>query len=162
MAVAAQRETVSTEVYPDSVAYDVAYADTDAGGIVYHARYLEMAERSRNRVMLALGMPVQEMYARYGMQFVVREARVLCHAPAVVGDRLKLASGITTVSAVRVNWRTRISREGESVCDVEAQIAAFDPTSRSPCPMPEALMARLSECPRMASVRRVPMMKTGS
>lgn len=146
---------------PAAVDYDVAYADTDAGGIVYHARYVEMAERSRNRAMAALGVPAQEMLARFGMQFVIREVRLLCHAPAFVGDALRLASGITTVSAVRVTWRTTVSRGGTPVCDVEAQAAAFDPASRAPCPMPPALMALFGSAPRMEPVRRRPAMRTG-
>lgn len=139
--------------------YDVAYADTDAGGIVYHARYVEMAERSRNRAMAALGVPVQDMLQRFGMQFVIREVRLVCHAPAFVGDALRLASGITTVSAVRVNWRTRVSREGCPVCDVEAQVVAFDPATRGPTLLPGDLMALLGCCPRLPPLRRAPMMK---
>ncbi len=141
--------------------YEVAYADTDAGGIVYHARYVEMAERSRNRAMAALGVPVQGMLARFGVQFVIREVRVLCHSPAFVGDVLLLESGIATISLARVNWRTTIRRGGDAVCDVEAQIAAFDPAARAPCLLPEALMALLGRSPRMQPLRRAPMMKTG-
>jgi acyl-CoA thioester hydrolase len=32
-----------------SETYRVCFADTDAGGIVYHARYFEMAERPQRR-----------------------------------------------------------------------------------------------------------------
>jgi acyl-CoA thioester hydrolase len=137
--------------------YDVAYADTDAGGIVYHARYVEMAERSRNAAMAALGVPVQHMRARFGVQFLIREVRAVCHRPSFVGDTLELPSGIVFASVARVVWRTAIGRDGEAVCDVEAQIAAFDPASGGPCLMPDALMALLAQAPRMEAVRRNPM-----
>ena len=32
---------------PHIFKFQIAYADTDAGGIVYHARYIEIAERAR-------------------------------------------------------------------------------------------------------------------
>ncbi|MDR1826499.1 MAG: acyl-CoA thioesterase [Rickettsiales bacterium] len=32
---------------PHVFKFQIAFADTDAGGIVYHARYLEIAERAR-------------------------------------------------------------------------------------------------------------------
>jgi len=144
-----------------SMSYDVAYADTDGGGIVYHARYVEMAERSRNRAMAGIGLPVQTMLSRFGVQFVIREVRMMCHDPAFVGDILLLDSGITTVSLARVNWRTTIRRGGGAVCDVEAQVAAFDPAARGPCLLPEELMALLGQSPRMPPLRRAPMMKTG-
>ncbi len=143
------------------MSYDVAYADTDAGGIVYHARYVEMAERSRNRTMAMLGVPVQEMRARFGIQFVIREVRVLCHRPCFVGDELSLESGITTISPARVNWRTTIRRGGDAICDVEAQIAAVAPAAGGPCLLPDALMALLGQSPRMPPLRRAPAMKAG-
>lgn len=140
--------------------YHVAYADTDAGGIVYHARYVEMAERSRNRAMAGIGVPVQAMLSRFGVQFVIREVRAMCHAPAFVGDVLLLDSGITGISPARVSWRTTIRRGGAAVCDVEVQVAAFDPATRAPCLLPEELTALLGQSPRMPPLRRAPMMRT--
>lgn len=145
---------------PAPLLHDVAYADTDAGGIVYHARYVEMAERSRNHALRALGVPVAEMRARFGTLFIVREVRATYHRPAFVGDTLALASGIVAASSVRVVWRTAVSRDGEPVCDVEAQIAAFDPETRGPCLLPADLMARLGEAPRLPPARPSPMMKS--
>lgn len=139
--------------------YDVAYADTDAGGIVYHARYVEMAERSRNRAMVALGVPVQAMRARFGVLPLVREVRATYHRPAFVGDALSLASGIVAASQVRAIWGTRIDRAGDRICDVEVQLVAFDPASGGPCLLPAALLALLEQAPRMAPARRTTMMK---
>lgn len=52
--------------------FTVAYADTDAEGIVYHARYLEIAERARmnwlrGRVVVGddIGFVVKELNIRY-------------------------------------------------------------------------------------------------
>lgn len=139
--------------------HEVAYADTDAGGIVYHARYIEMAERSRNAVLRALDLPVASMRARFGVLFIIREARALYHQPALVGDLLALASGIVSASPVRVTWRTRITRDGRPICDVEAQIAAYDPAQDGPCLLPEALMRRLAEAPRLAPAPRPAAMR---
>lgn len=136
--------------------HDVAYADTDAGGIVYHARYVEMAERSRNHLLRALGLPVADMKARFGVLFIVREVRAVYHRPAFVGDTLALASGLVGVTGVRATWRTRIQRGADLVCDVEAQIAAFDPAAGGPCLLPEDLMTLLADAPRMSAVRRQP------
>jgi len=35
----------------------VYYEDTDAGGILYHARYLAFAERARTEALRAAGAP---------------------------------------------------------------------------------------------------------
>ena len=139
--------------------YEVAYADTDAGGIVYHAAYLGMAERSRNHVLRTLGLPVARMKARFGVLFIVREIRATYHRPALVGDVLALSSGIVSASPVRVLWRTVVTRAADRVCDIEAEIAAFDPAAGGPCLIPSDLEDLLVEAPRLAPARRAPRMK---
>ncbi|HSH26590.1 MAG TPA: thioesterase family protein, partial [Wenzhouxiangella sp.] len=37
--------------------YRVYWEDTDAGGVVYHARYLGFFERARSDWLLAMGFP---------------------------------------------------------------------------------------------------------
>ena len=141
------------------LSHEVAYADTDAGGIVYHGRYVEMAERSRNAVLKALEVPVAEMKARYGVLFIVRAVHATYHRPALVGDVLTLTSGIVAANEVRATWRTMVGRGDERICDVEAQIAAFDPVAGGPCLLPEDLMARLRAAPRLPPVRQGPAMR---
>lgn len=152
-------EAVGGSSSANTLLYDVAYADTDAGGIVYHARYVEMAERSRNHALKALGVPVAGMRARFGVLFVIRDIHATYHRPSFIGDTLALSSGIVTATPVRVIWRTAIGRGDDLVCDVEAQIAAFDPVSRHPCLLPSDLMMRLDQAPRSRPMRRIPMMK---
>lgn len=142
------------------LAYDVAYADTDAGGIVYHATYVAMAERSRNHVLRMLGLPVAEMKERFGVLFVAREIRAIYHRPAVVGDALTLSSGIVASTPVRALWRTIVMRGDDPVCDVEAEIAAFNPAAGGPCLIPSDLVNLLAGAPRLAPLRRAPRMRT--
>lgn len=143
-----------------SLSYEVAYADTDAGGIVYHAAYVEMAERSRNHALKAVGIPVAGMRARFGVLLVVREIHATYHRPALVGDMLVLSSGIVSRTAVRAVWRTVIRRDVELVCEVDAEIAAFDPASGGPCLLPMELSTLLSGIPLAGPARRSPRMKT--
>ena len=37
--------------------FSIAYADTDAGGIVYHGRYIEIAERARMNILRGIKFP---------------------------------------------------------------------------------------------------------
>lgn len=52
--------------------FSIAYADTDAGGIVYHARYVEIAERARMKWMMDttpkngdIGFVIKELSMKY-------------------------------------------------------------------------------------------------
>ena len=47
-----------------SVDYRVYYEDTDAGGVVYHANYLNFAERGRTELLRAMGFENRELYEK--------------------------------------------------------------------------------------------------
>ena len=49
--------------------FSIAYADTDAGGIAYHGRYIEIAERARMNWLRGAVPPAGDV------GFVVREIR---------------------------------------------------------------------------------------
>jgi hypothetical protein len=50
----------------------IYWEDTDAGGVVYHARYVAFMERARTEWMRALGYGQERMRAEHGMVFAVR------------------------------------------------------------------------------------------
>ena len=50
----------------------VSYADTDAGGVVYHGRYIEQAERSRQQLLLDAELSFSALEREYDCLLVVR------------------------------------------------------------------------------------------
>ena len=69
----------------------VYYEDTDAGGVVYHARYVAFCERGRSDFLRLLGIH-QSSFA--DVNFVVR--RMVCdfHKPARLDDLLEVLAGL--------------------------------------------------------------------
>jgi acyl-CoA thioester hydrolase len=97
--------------------YRVCFGDTDAGGIVYHARYFEMAERSRNETLRDAGVPIGDLFlgklveaAGDGIALVLHRGTAKFDTPAFVDDLLTLRSGTLKVNAARSWWRTVIGR----------------------------------------------------
>lgn len=66
----------------------VYYEDTDAGGIVYHARYLAFAERARTEALREAGVPHDELATHYGLIFVVHRVEMDYVRPARLDDLL--------------------------------------------------------------------------
>ena len=50
----------------------VYYEDTDAGGVVYYANYLKMAERARTEMLRDSGQEHGRLLAEHGVMFAVR------------------------------------------------------------------------------------------
>ena len=80
----------------------VYYEDTDAAGIVYHAAYLEFAERARTEMLRCLGL--DHAPARPGLVFTVRRCAIDYRAPARLDDLLEVETGSFASAAPRSSW----------------------------------------------------------
>ncbi|MEX3628158.1 MAG: thioesterase family protein [Burkholderia sp.] len=123
--------------------YDIGYADTDAGGIVYHARYIEMAERARNRLMYAAGYSFARL-AEEGVLFIVRRVEAVYHAPAWLEDRLALRSRIGALTASRSTWVTEVRRGEQAIARIDIDMVAVDRATRRAVRHPQALAQALA------------------
>ena len=74
--------------------FSVAYADTDAGGIMYHGRYIEIAERAR---MNWLGKKAHPIAADVGL--VIRDLQVRYLRPLFLADEFVVETRVTRVRA---------------------------------------------------------------
>ncbi|MCX8516414.1 MAG: YbgC/FadM family acyl-CoA thioesterase [Alphaproteobacteria bacterium] len=63
-------------IAPLSYETRISYADTDAGGIIYHARYIEMAERARLDMLRRLGCAAATLIEQHGGLFVVKKLTI--------------------------------------------------------------------------------------
>ncbi len=70
----------------------VYYADTDAGGVVYHATYLAMAERARTEALHDAGLPHEELRRVHDCIFMVRRANLEYLRPARLDDILTITT----------------------------------------------------------------------
>ena len=90
----------------------VYYEDTDAGGIVYHSRYLNFCERARSEEFFRRGMqPVGE--ERSG--FVVRSIDADFTGMAKLGDMLEVRTRILEEARSSVLLEQSIYREAEKI-----------------------------------------------
>ncbi len=71
------------------------YADTDAAGVIHHARYLEFCERSRTEWLDRLGAGPTELEGKLGHVLVIRETTLSFHQPGRLNDQLHFSHEIT-------------------------------------------------------------------
>ena len=87
--------------------FAIAYADTDAGGIVYHGRYIEIAERARMNWLHGVAAAAGDV------GFVIRELNIKYIRPLKLGDGLTVESVITHVGAASLSIEQKFVRDGE-------------------------------------------------
>jgi len=80
----------------------VYYEDTDAGGVVYHANYLNFMERCRCEWLDAIGFNVAKLQHNDDIMFVVKHAELSFDAPAKLFDQLDVTASALHVGKVKL------------------------------------------------------------
>ena len=70
----------------------VYFEDTDAGGVVYHARYLNFFERARTEMLRDMGISQTELREKHGLIWVVLDINVKFRQAARLDDELLVSA----------------------------------------------------------------------
>ncbi|MCL2537941.1 MAG: acyl-CoA thioesterase [Alphaproteobacteria bacterium] len=98
--------------------FTIAFADTDAGGIVYHARYIEIAERARMAWQKSFGPLDQEI------GFIVRSLSAKYMQPLFLGDDFIVETVATDVGNVSLSVEQKFVKDGEICAILNFKIGA--------------------------------------
>ena len=121
----------------------VYYEDTDAGGIVYHAQYLNYAERARTEMLRLAGIRQSLMTAEHDMTFAVHSCRMEFLKPARFDDLLEVRSHLTRLGGASVSVEQSIWRGEEELVRCALKIAAMRRDGRA-SRIPDAVRAALA------------------
>ena len=97
--------------------FTIAYADTDAEGIVYHARYLEIAERARMNWLRGRVVPNGDV------GFVVRELNIKYLQPLRVADEFVVETQMVDVGAAIVRVEQKFVKDGVEYAIINIKVA---------------------------------------
>ena len=114
--------------------FTIAYADTDAAGIVYHARYLEIAERARMNWLKGNAPPAGDL------GFVITEINVKYLRALRVWDEITVETLATNIGAASLTVEQKIIKDGE-VYAILTGIAAYLGSNMRPKRIPEKIIA---------------------
>ena len=116
--------------------------DTDAGGVVYYATYLNFFERCRTEWLRALGVDQSTLARRDGLQFVVAEVEVKYLQPARLDDELAIEARVTHAGRCSIVFDQAALRAGEVIARARITVACVD-AQGVPARLPEALRLRI-------------------
>ena len=91
----------------------VYYEDTDASGVVYHARYLHWFERARSEWLRARGSNHQHLASVFGAAFTVASIEVRYRQPARLDDALEATVTVAEYGRASLMFSQQIQRPGE-------------------------------------------------
>lgn len=121
----------------------VYYEDTDAGGIVYHANYLNFAERARTEFIRDCGLTNSDIRNEYGVIIVVRHIDINYTSPAHLEDSLVVESEIVEVGRTSFLMKQVVKREDHPLATLMVKLVCIDVETRKAIRVPEKLMGIL-------------------
>ncbi len=117
----------------------IYYADTDAGGVVYHGKYLELAERARTEALRDAGIPHAAMLADHDRSFMVRRVNLEYLRPARLDDLLTITTEPGSETAATLSLRQVFSHAGGAVLAVlDLELVCVSAVTGRPCRVPAA------------------------
>ncbi len=115
----------------------VYYSDTDAGGVVYHGRYLDMAEHARTEMLRLAGQEQTEQLADEGCGFVVQSLSITYRRPAYLDDLLEIRTVIMKQGVFSMVLKQSFYRSEELLSDMEIKVGYVSISEGKPLPIPD-------------------------
>lgn len=124
--------------------FRVCYSDTDAAGFVYHARYLEIFERSRSEWLQQKGLSPTKLINNFGILLPVREITMNFLRPGRLDDLLSIDQIIehrsrTQIAVKQTAKRITKGAEPELIASALLHIVCVDTTTLKPKGLPDWL-----------------------
>ena len=116
--------------------FTIAYADTDAEGIVYHARYLEIAERARMNWLRG------HVVVGDDIGFVIRELNIKYMLSLRAADEFVVETQMVDVGAAIVRIEQKFVKDG-AVCAIINLKVAYLGADMRPKRIPEEFITGL-------------------
>ncbi len=122
----------------------VAYADSDAMGMVYYAHYLRWLEVGRTELMRSLGIAYKEMEDR-GTFLPVSQVFCKYHVPARYDDILIIETTVDFLRRASIQFSYRILRQSDETLLITGYtLHAFVDREGKIVKVPSALRAKMN------------------
>jgi acyl-CoA thioester hydrolase len=125
--------TTKTHTFP----FTIAFADTDAAGIVYHARYLEIAERARMNWLKGNEPPDGDL------GFVIKEITVKYLRALRVWDEITVETIAANIGGASLTVEQKFLKDGEMVA-ILTGTAAYLGANMRPKRIPEKIITKIA------------------
>lgn len=116
--------------------------DTDAGGIVFHAKYLHYMERARTEWVRSHGVGLRAGLTE-NISYVVQRLSIHYAVPAKLDDQLRVTADLVRGGRVWMEFNQRVEREsdGALLADALVKVACVALDTGRPRALPDAMKA---------------------
>ncbi len=121
----------------------IYYEDTDAGGIVYHANYLNFAERARTEMIRDLGLTNGQLRNDEHILIVVRHIDIDYSASAFLEDELIVETSVEHIGRTSFTLKQGVMRDGLACATLLVKLVCINKDSGRPVRIPDILKEKI-------------------
>ncbi|QLB40977.1 tol-pal system-associated acyl-CoA thioesterase [Mannheimia pernigra] len=122
----------------------VYYEDTDAGGVVYHANYLNFFERARTEFLRQCNFSQQALLAQ-SLAFVVKKIEIEYKLPARLDDLLNVETTISEFKKATMVFKQTLWKQNVCLSVATVTIASVDLVKMKPVAIPDDIHQALQK-----------------
>ena len=131
----------------------IYYYDTDSGGVVYHANYLNFYEEARTDALEKTGLSVKQMMDD-GLYMVISHQEIFYKYPAFYGDTLETEAKIVEMTPVRMIHEYNITnQDGRLINQGTTTLVCVDKKG-VPTPWPKYMAEKVIIHPKTINARK--------
>ncbi|MDR2012685.1 MAG: acyl-CoA thioesterase [Rhodanobacter sp.] len=123
--------------------YLVSYADTDAGGVLHHARYIELAEHGYHAWLKHRSLSFRKLSQEHDLSMVVYDLAAKYKSAIFLEDEIQIATQLHAIDRKGLEWNTRILKNEVIAFSVRTKMACIAVATRSIVSVPDFLLKRL-------------------
>jgi acyl-CoA thioester hydrolase len=123
--------------------YIVSYADTDAGGVLHHAKYVEIAERGRHHWLKQRQLSFSQLTDEYNLSLVVHDISANYKAAIFLEDEINIRTQLKKIDRAGLEWLTHIEKNGNMSCKVTTKMVCLNAKTKSIVSVPNFLISEL-------------------
>ncbi|KAA3641188.1 MAG: 4-hydroxybenzoyl-CoA thioesterase [Proteobacteria bacterium] len=121
----------------------VYYEHTDAGGVVYHGRYVNFFDQARTEWLRHHDLQQSEMRHQENVLLVVRGIDIQYLKPAYLDDILSISCEIKSHSAVRMVLEQVMTVDNKVIATAEVTVVSVHDQRFKPMRFPQKYLNRL-------------------
>ncbi len=100
----------------------VYYEDTDAGGVVYYANYLNFLERARTEAINTLGLSNKKIKEDFGALIIVKSCYIDYKKSSYLEDELSIRSFVKSITKTSFFMNQIITRNKDLIVEAKVQL----------------------------------------
>ena len=120
----------------------VYYEDTDAGGVVYHSKYLNFAERARAEFFRGLSLEQTYIKEKFKIQFVVRNIKVIYLNSCRLDDQIDLVTNLENINRVKLCFKHVFYKDKKEMSKIQTTVCCISDTGKV-ARMPKSLYHKI-------------------